>query len=339
MNLLKLLLLFTLLLNGGVLAQTPFGVNLAGAEFESEIPGKFNVNYTYPTASELDYYKSKGLMLVRLPFRWERIQPTLNSSLDPVELKRIKDFVQSAKERNIVVLLDLHNYCRYELNGKSEIIGSKNLSIAHFKDVWSKLSAEFKNTPTIWGYGIMNEPHDLLSSTSWFSMAQEAISGIRKNDTKTRIVVAGDSWSSAERWVKASDNLKNLSDPSNNLVFEAHVYFDDNASGMYAKNYDEEYAYPNIGVDRVKPFVNWLKTNKLKGFIGEYGVPSKDKRWLVPLDNFLRYLKANCINGTYWAGGPWWGEYHLSVEPEKGVDKPQMGILEKYTSLSSSCPK
>ncbi|MFN3405370.1 MAG: hypothetical protein ACK40G_14825 [Cytophagaceae bacterium] len=49
--------------------QTPFGVNLSGAEFGSVFPGTYNSHYTYPTVAELDYFKSKGLTLIRLPFK------------------------------------------------------------------------------------------------------------------------------------------------------------------------------------------------------------------------------------------------------------------------------
>jgi aryl-phospho-beta-D-glucosidase BglC (GH1 family) len=56
-----------------------FGVNLAAAEFGNRFPGSYGKDYTYPTAEELDYYKRKNLKLIRLPFAWERIQPTLNS--------------------------------------------------------------------------------------------------------------------------------------------------------------------------------------------------------------------------------------------------------------------
>ena len=35
---------------------------------------------------------------------------------------------------------------------------------------------------------------------------------------------------------------------------------------------------------------------------------------------------------TYWAGGPWWGDYMFSIEPQNGVDKPQMGILMEHLS-------
>ena len=38
---------------------------------------------------------------------------------------------------------------------------------------------------------------------------------------------------------------------------------------------------------------------------------------------------------TYWAGGPWWGNYMFSIEPQNGVDKPQMGILLQHLSAPS----
>ena len=48
------------------------------------------------------------------------------------------------------------------------------------------------------------------------------------------------------------------------------------------------------------------------------------------LDNFLKYIQANNVNGTYWAGGSWWGTYPLSIEPANGVDKPQMSVVQNY---------
>ena len=56
-----------------------FGVNLSGAEFGNVYPGVDGTHYGYPTEKDLDYFKAKGLYLVRFPFRWERIQPTMQS--------------------------------------------------------------------------------------------------------------------------------------------------------------------------------------------------------------------------------------------------------------------
>lgn len=318
-----------------IASKKSFGVNLAGAEFGSPFfPGTYNTHYIYPNAAELDYYKSKGLNLIRLPFSWERIQPVLSGALDETELNRIKDFLQAARNRNMAVILDLHNYGRYYLNGTEEIIGSPNLSIAHIKDLWTKLSSELKDNSEIWGYGIMNEPHDMLASTPWFDIAQEIINGIRTSDTNTRILVGGDNWSSAEFWPSASDNLKNLNDPSNNMTFEAHCYFDNNSSGRYNQGYDAEGGDPNRGIERVTPFLNWLETNNLNGFLGEYGIPADDSRWMTTLDNFLVHIESKGINGAYWAGGPWWGDYNLSIEPDNNIDKPQMAIVEKYLEIN-----
>ena len=47
----------------------------------------------------------------------------------------------------------------------------------------------------------------------------------------------------------------------------------------YKYSYEEEECYPEKGIDRVKPFVEWIKQNKFHGFIGEYGIPDNDPRW------------------------------------------------------------
>lgn len=332
------LLLFILLCNWSASAQNklkksvPFGVNLAGAEFGKSGTGVYGKDYAYPTAADLDYFKSKGLTLIRLPFKWERMQPSLNGELNRDELARLKLVVQEAKKRNLLIIPDLHNYARRNVNGKYLIIGDEGLAAENLANLWGRLAKELKNAGNIYGYGLMNEPHDMLASTPWIKIAQACISEIRKTDNKTPVLVGGNSWSSAERWVEASDSLKNLYDPSDRLIFEAHVYFDSDASGIYRKSYDKENTGPDKGIERVRPFAEWLKQNKLKGFIGEYGVPDTDERWLVCLDNFLAFLKKNGINGTYWAAGPIWHSYKLSVQPTGNYlnDKPQMRILQKY---------
>ena len=322
------LTLFALLLSLSLQAQKPepFGVNLAGAEF-----GKIGTDhYGYPTAEELDYFKSKGLTLFRLPFKWERLQPTLNGPLEVKELKQMKSFVDAAAKRDVLVILDMHNYARRHVGDSSHIINNGVITAAQLGDAWQKIAKEFKSYKNIWAYGLMNEPYDMPSKTAWFDIAQVTINAIRQIDTKTAILVGGDFWSSAGRWQEMSDHLKDIKDPNNNLIFEAHVYFDEDASGSYKRSYEEEKAYPNVGIDRVTPFVNWLKANNKRGFVGEYGIPDNDERWFPILEKTLAFLKKNGVNGTYWAAGPRWGNYKLSVEPRNGVDRPQMPSLTKY---------
>src|SRR5262245_52166985 len=66
------------------------GVNLSGAEFgESQIPGSYGSSYTYPTPAEIDYYRSVGMNVVRIPFLWERLQRSLYAGLDATEFSRL----------------------------------------------------------------------------------------------------------------------------------------------------------------------------------------------------------------------------------------------------------
>ena len=49
------------------------------------------MDYRDPTHAEVDYIVSKKLNLIRLPFRWERLQPALGADFDAVEQARLQD--------------------------------------------------------------------------------------------------------------------------------------------------------------------------------------------------------------------------------------------------------
>jgi len=333
-----------------------FGVNLSGAEFASVYPGIDGTNYGYPGEKDFDYFKSKGLMMVRFPFRWERVQRTMNGPLVDAEIAKMKKVVQMAQDRGMKLVLDMHNFGRYCIgNGSSEAeflrIGTPQVTVANYCDVWKKLAAEFKSYTCIWAYDIMNEPYDMLPSNPWHQIAQKCIDAIRTVDTKTRIMVSGNEFSSASRWPKVSDMLKDLVDAHQPLIFQAHTYFDKNSSGTYGSwvdgvfhptTYEQEAATPQTGMVRVKPFVEWLKKNKLQGFVGEYGIPNNDIRWNTVLDNALKYLQENGVNGTYWSAGPRWPESEiLNVQPTENYtkDRPQLRTLVEYKSATATIYK
>lgn len=301
-----------------------FGVSLSGAEFGSAMPGVHGTDYSYPPVSSLDYWKSKGLLLVRLPVRWERVQNALMGPLNALELARIRDFVREAGERQMNVILELHNSGYY--NGFA--LGSGDVPVAAFKDLWSKLSAELAQERGLYGYGLMRAPNGL--NGQWPAAAQAGVDGVRVGDKLKKIFVGGEGGSNASTWRALNENL-NVRDPSGNLVYEAHVYFDQDGSGSYLSNYDGEGASDAVGVERLKPFADWLAAGKRKGFVAEYGVPGNDARWNVALSNMLSYMRDSCIAGTYWAAGPLLGAYSLSVEPTAGVDKPQVDVLKNFT--------
>ncbi|MEO5713074.1 MAG: glycoside hydrolase family 5 protein [Luteolibacter sp.] len=296
-----------------------FGVNIAGMEWS---PNQF-----FPTDAEFAYYQGKGLTLIRLPFKWEKIQPTLYGALNTTQLAALDTAVGYAHARGMKVLLDMHNYGTY--NGDANYIGSAGTPYAAYQDVWTKLAAHYAGETAIWGYDIMNEPKG--SSINWPVAAQYGIDGVRAGDTTHFIVVEGRSWSSAKDWPKSNIGLASIIDSQKKLVFSAHCYFANTNNDQYG-TYDAEKAYPNVGIDRVSPFVEWCKTNQVYGHIGEFGVPNNDARWNVVLNNFLQYLSDNGISGTYWSAGRAWGSYPLSCEPTGSftVDAPQMSTLQLF---------
>jgi len=301
-----------------------FGVNLAGGE-GGTVPGTYGTNYIYPNANEFTYYNGKNQNLIRLPFRWPRVQHTLYGALDSAEMTRLDGVIALASARGMKVLLDMHDFAHYNGN----LIGSAAVPNSAFTDVWQKIAARYNGNTAIYAYGIMNEPHS--TGGLWPAAAQAGVDGVRLSDTTHWVTVCGDNWASASSWAASNPNL-NVLDSANKLIYEAHCYFAKSGNDQYL-SYDAEAGYPDMGIVKVSPFIYWLKQHNARGLIGEYGVPNNDARWNVVLDRFLGYLYANGVSGTYWAGGPWWGaSYTLSVEPTSNftVDKPQMSVLQNH---------
>ena len=303
------------------------GINVAGAEFTPDkMPGRLNYDFFYPEQQHFQYYQSKGIRLIRFPFAWERLQQQLGGPLNEEQVMLLNRTLDLAAAHGIQVLLDMHNYARY--NG--ELIGSPSVPNAAFADVWRRLASEFRGQPALFGYDIMNEPYQ--TNGLWPAAAQAAVDAIREVDRDTLLIIEGDRWANATYWPEVNGDL-DIQDPSDNLMYQAHLYFDEDFSGRYEKL---ENVDPMHGVERVRPFVEWLRQNGHRGFLGEHGIPDDSPSMLPAMDNLLAYLNSHCIPSTYWAGGPAWGDYRLSIEPRDGKDRPQMKILEKH--VRHSCP-
>lgn len=319
------------------------GVNLAGAEFgvydttgaSGNLPGTFGSDYTYPTFAEIDYFASKGLNTIRLPFRWERLQQTLLGSFDPAEFNRLNGVVEYATSRGLHVILDPHNYARYSLGNNVRLIGS-DIPNSTFADLWGRLANVYKANDKVI-FGLMNEPHS-MATEQWVVAASAAIDAIRGAAAGNLILVPGNGYSGAHSWYQNYYGTPNASamqpiiaknDP--NLAFEAHQYFDGDSSG------NSSFAVsPEVVRQRLGEFNSWLENTGQKGFLGEFGAASTSQG-LLALETALEYMEDNSdnwIGWTYWAAGPWWGDYMFSVEPGGGpgnyIDKPQIAVLAEY---------
>ena len=282
-----------------------FGINAAGLEFGSK-HGTYGIDYVAPDKT----YGDRGFTTVRLPFSWERIQHAPYNNLDLADLRYIDEYIDKANNQGIHVLLDMHNYGRFY----GRVVNPYELAYA-----WRLLAQRYKGKNV--SYGIMNEPHDFpRGKEEWKEMAQASIFSIRSVDTETPIVVGGYSWSGAWTWEENSSNLASLE--GDNLIFEAHQYFDQNGSG----NADSQCV---AGGERLDPFVNWLRNTGNKGIIGEYGVAG-DPQCLNSLRSALNTMSDAddvIVASYYWAGGPWWGGYKFSIEDP---DSKQMQVISEF---------
>ena len=65
------------------------------------------------TQAEVDYFRNKGMNIIRLPFRWERLQQTTNAAFNSAELNRLHTFVAATTAKGVYVILEPHNFARY----------------------------------------------------------------------------------------------------------------------------------------------------------------------------------------------------------------------------------
>ena len=338
------------------------GVNVSQAEWGSQGDPRtatYNIGYSFPTAPTFDYFAARGLGFIRLPVSWERLQPTLGGDLDPTNLGYLQQDVAYAKAAGALVSIDPHNYGRYTLAGASTpcIIDNPcqgsavSVTAADLADFWVRISNVFQNEPAVAAYDLMNEPHD-MGVANWGQVAQTVVTAIRANGDHKTIMVPGDGWSNATYWTSNNGSAPFISDPANNYYYEAHLYFDSDFSGTYAETYDEELTantnLADVGATRLAPFVSWCTTSNVPCYLGEYGIPNNDARWLTVLDNFLKALDTARMPGTYWAAGELWATVPtcscslLSVQPANDftTDAEQLptllGHLKPATAVTVS---
>jgi aryl-phospho-beta-D-glucosidase BglC (GH1 family) len=324
------------------------GVNISGGE--TSTTGWPN-NTFWPSEVEFKEYKKLGLTDIRLPISLENMIPKLNSPLNKTEVHELKNVMAYAKEAGVKLIIDLHDYDHYQkdktvvvkVNGKKEreiqtqsprAIGPQ-LTAAELASFWKQIATvvtKDKNSSTVIGYDIMNEPaHD----NQWPAKAQAAINAIREVDSSRYIFLEADNYSGSQHWTQIGNELLSVTDPKNKIIYEAHSYWDPDHSNSYGTKGPSETAKEIIAQD-VAPFVDWLKPNKehgqLHGIIGEFETPHTGQSkanlqaWSKVQAQILEYLNENHVGWTAWGGG------QDLAKTAQGIDdaKAYVDQLSKY---------
>lgn len=308
------------------------GVNLAGGEF-GEAPGAHGDTHIYPSDETLDYFSFLGTNVVRLPFKWQRLQPALFGGFDSTELALIDATVRRITLRGMKVILDPHNYAGYRGNK----IGSKSVSFEAFADFWKQLAKHYAGQPDVILL-LMNEPANIKSDV-WHEAANHAVKAIRSVGAANLIMIPGNKWTGASSWFLKqegganSDLFLKVDDPLNYYVFDFHQYLDADFSGT---NLSCERT--GDALEALEKVTDWLRDSKTTGFLGEFG-GSGQANCLSGLEQVADFMSQNddvWLGWAAWAAGEWWGDYPYSLQPKKGVSQVQTLTLEPYFAASSA---
>jgi endoglucanase len=289
------------------------GINISGGEWQD---GPF-----WPNAYEIDYFVSRGMNIFRLPFKWEKLQPTLSGEFDAKFWSGYLSVINYITvTKGLTVIVDPHNYARYNGN----IVGAAGgTPLSALTNLWTRLAstAQLKSNPKVF-FGLMNEPYS-MSTVTWANNANATIKAIRDTGANNLLLVPGNGFTGSSSWtstyydtatpaVSNADALKNVYDPLNNYAFEVHTYFDKDRGGAIV----ECEASPTAP-SRFQTVTDWMRTNKRKVFLGEFG-GSSQANCLTAFRDALNFLEANSdvwMGWTFWAAGSHFASAFLSGEP------------------------
>ena len=311
------------------------GVSVAGAEF-GDVPGALGRDYAYPSDAILDYFLEAGAATLRIPFRWERVQPTVSGPLARADMAEMDRVVARVTDRGGTVILDMHNYGRRVIDGAQRVIAESGdaVTAGHLADGWGRLAAHYAGNPRV-VFGVMNEPHDQDGPT-WVATQNLAVAAIRAAGANTLVLVTGTAYSGAHSWVRSgnAEALLAAVDPADHSAIEAHQYLDANNSGYYEdRGGSSASCVPGAGESRLRVFTDWLRATGRKGFLGEFGAPG-DAQCLAELRALYAHLARNAdvyLGATGWAAFPQ-SEYVLNLAPPPNrfdVDTPIFTTLRR----------
>ncbi len=344
------------------------GVCSAGGEWGS-LPSqiavaRYGVDWRYDSQESFDYLASRGHRVIRLVFLWERVQPRLEEDLDGGLLEHLHQALDRIEAAGMTTVLDMHNYGRYRLppTFAEHVLGQGMVTGEHLADAWRQLALVFASHAGVHCYGLMNEPWNLSSGTPqerhayWMKTSQQVVDAIRGTGDRTLIAVAGHTVSPGVRqpWDERFP-IPWIEDPADNHVYEEHLYADADTSGTYAVSLAEETRLAVRDGHRdvaartlatITPFVDWCREHRVRGYIGEFGVPTTgpDARgWADVADAVLDLADRTHTHLTWWATGELFGNYSLapyvpsrSRSPVGVARMPAASVLEGHPSRPCS---
>ncbi|MCO6333135.1 glycoside hydrolase family 5 protein [Staphylococcus epidermidis] len=277
---------------------------------------------------DFENVKKMGCNTIRLPINYinvtnydKKMEINDDKEIDPRQLQirqegidAIKQFVQKAKDHGLYVILDMHGapngqngdaHSTYERNTEDHKSHGKfwdnEDAKGKMKEIWDRLSKEFKDEDAVAGYDVLNEPMgpDGVDGASDKTKARNNLQnfykdtlGIFKDNNDNHIVFLESTWE--------PDVMKDFNNNNNNIVYEYHNYpmDDDVMSHQKIKNnFDQK-------VDRIKKADDEYNVPTYMGEFNGHKAGNVPKHATMPnskdFKHMIKKLNDNNMSWSIW---------------------------------------
>lgn len=304
------------------------GVNIAGFDFGCGTDGTCVITGTngpYPPLASLGNPDGIGQMqhfvnddkfnLFRLPVGWQYlVNGVLGGTLYAPNLATYDQLVQGCLATGAHCIIDIHNYARWD----GGIIGQGGPTNAQFVSLWTQLATKYASQSNII-FGVMNEPHDVPSITTWAATVQLVVTAIRNaGATSQMILLPGNDYTSAGTFISDGSaaallGIRNPDGSTTNLIFDVHKYLDSDNSGTSTT------CVTNNIANAFGPLAQWLRCNGRQALNTETG-GGNTASCVTYLGQQLAFVSANSdvfLGYVGWAAGSFDSTYALTETPTK----------------------
>jgi endoglucanase len=235
------------------------GINLGNA-LEAPKEGDWGVILT---DADFDLVQSAGFNHVRIPVRFSaHADVTSPYTLDPAFLNRVDWAIQSALDRGLKAIVDLHN--------EEDLFANPDTETPRFLGIWKQLAEHYAAFPQGLAFEILNEPHGAVDAEMSNNLTVAALAVIRESNPNRMVIVAPAGWSHVE-------GLPSLvlpdSDPS--LIATFHYY--DPMTFTHQGASETRVDWPGAAGDQTSMVAQfdtaaqWSRTQNRPVYVGEFG--------------------------------------------------------------------